>query len=34
VALVLLVFKDPFGSGEGTSLDEDDSVHGMTSFQN
>jgi hypothetical protein len=34
VALVLLVFKDPFGSGDGTSLDEDESVHGMTSFQN
>jgi hypothetical protein len=34
VALVLLVFKDPFGSREKPNLDEDDSVHGMTSFQN
>jgi hypothetical protein len=34
LTLVLLVFKDPFGSSGGTSLDEDESVHGMTSFQN
>jgi hypothetical protein len=32
--LVLLVFKDPIGSNEERGLDEDESVHGLTSFQN
>lgn len=33
VALVLLVFKNPLGSNSDRGLDEDESVHGMTSFQ-
>lgn len=34
VALVLLVFKNPLGSNEDRGLDREESVHGMTSFQN
>lgn len=32
IALAILVFLDPLGSENATDLDEDESVHGMTSF--